>query len=273
MSALIMFRDWDPLYKPPFYNKVSWREYNKTGYVSKTGWVVYPYGRSVTAKRLGLIAKRRHTLVPLDFMSKPDDVETFFTQNKPNAELFFQGLNALGRRDNEFFEYPIRLPILPPTNPQEFEERWQRMLKIVCPSDCIMIFDTTSYISKIIAAVDRGVWSHVGGYAGNGKILELILSGMVERPLDIYRSPRYRIGIYRPRLSNGDVYDEDNLKRIKAFLAYERASIGRTRYNYLKVVKLGFFKTFGIQLKQPSDYDVTPNDMARSAQLKLIFTI
>jgi hypothetical protein len=273
MSALIMFRDWDPWYKPPFYNEVSWREYNKTGYVSKSGWVVYPHRRSLRMDRLEIIEQRSHTLVPLSFMSNPGDVETFFTQNKPNAELFFQGLNALARQDNEFFEYPIRLPILPPTNPQDFEERWQRMLTIVCPSDCIMIFDTTSYIGKIIAAVDRGVWSHVGGYAGNGKILELILSGMVERPLDTYRSPRYRIGIYRPRLFNGDVYDADNLKRIKVFLAHGRASIGRTRYDYLKVVKLGFVKTFGIRLKQPSDYDVTPNDMARSAQLKLIFTI
>jgi hypothetical protein len=130
-------------------------------------------------------------------MSNLDDIEKFFTQNKPNAELFFQGLYALGRRDNDFFEYPIRLPILPLTHAQEFEERWQRMRQIIRPADCIMIFDTTSHISRIIAAVDRGVWSHVAGYAGNGNILELILSGMVERSLDTYRSPRYRIGIYR----------------------------------------------------------------------------
>jgi hypothetical protein len=272
MSALIMFRDWDPWYKPPFYNEVSWREYNKTGYVSKSGWVVYPH-RSVTAKRFDLIAKRSHTLVPLDFMSTLDDVEKFFTQNKPNAELFFQGLNALGRRDNEFFEYPIRLPILPPTNPQEFEERWQRMQQIVRPADCIMIFDTTSYISRIIAAVDRGVWSHVAGYAGNGNVFELILSGMVERSLDTYRSPRYRIGIYRARPSNGGAEYADDLKRIHAFLARSRASIGRTRYDYFKVVKLGFVKMFGIRLRRPSEYDVTPNDMARSINFKLIFTI
>src|SRR5258708_4338799 len=97
-----------------------------------------------------------------------------------------------------------------------------------------------------------------------GKVLELILSGMVERSLDTYRSPRYRIGIYRARPSNGGAEYADDLKRIHAFLARQRASIGRTRYDYLKVVKLGFVKTFGIRLKQPTDYDVTPNDMARS---------
>lgn len=267
-----MFRDWDPWYKPPFYNQVSWCEYNKTGYVSKSGWVVYPYRRSLTTERLEIIEQRSHTLVPLTFMENLDDLEKFFTQNKPSAELFFQGLNAVARQDNEFFKYPIRLPILPPTNAEEFEERWQRMRRIVRPADCIMIFDTTSYISKIIATVDRGVWSHVAGYAGNGNVFDLTLSGMVERPLDTYRSPRYRIGIYRVRSLNGEEYADD-IKRIHGFLTHGRASIGRTRYDYLKVVKLGFVKTFGIRLRQPSDYDVTPNDMARSANFKLIFTI
>jgi hypothetical protein len=268
-----MFRDWDLFYKPPFYNRVSWRDYNKTGYVSKSGWVVYPHCLSLKMQRLEIIEQRKHTLVPLSFMSNSDNVEKFFTQNKPNAELFFQGLNALGRRDNEFFEYPIRLPILPPTNVQEFEERWQRMQQILHPADCIMIFDTASYISRIIAAVDRGVWSHVAGYAGNGNVLELILSGMVERSLDTYRSPRYRIGIYRARPSNGGAEYADDLKRIHAFLARARASIGRTRYDYFKVAKLGFVKIFGIRLRRPSDYDVTPNDMARSINFKLIFTV
>lgn len=268
-----MFRDWDPWYKPPFYNRVSWRDYNKTGYVSKSGRVVFPYRRSLRTDRVEIIERRSHTVVPLSFMSNPDNLEKFFTQNKPNAELFFQGLNALGRRDDEFFEYPIRLPILPPTNAQEFEERWQRMQHIVRPADCIMIFDTTSYISRLMAAVDRGVWSHVAGYAGNGNVFELILSGMVERPLDTYRSPLYRIGIYRARPSNGGAEYAADPKRIHAFLANSRASIGRTHYDYLKVVKLGFVKTFGIRLKQPSDHDVTPNDMARSVLFKLIFTI
>jgi hypothetical protein len=273
MSALIMFRDWDPFYKPPFYNKVTWREYNKTGYVSKSGWVVYPHRRSLKMQRLEIIEQRKHTLVPLSFMSNSDNVEKFFTQNKPNADLFFQGLNALAQRDNAFFEFPIRLPILPPTNAREFEERWKRMRMIIRPTDSIMIFDTTSYISRAIAAIDRGVWSHVAGYAGNGNVFEMILSGAVERPLDTYRSPQYRIGLYRARLFNGDVDDPINIKRIEAFIAFWRASIGRDRYDYLKVVKLGFLKTFGIRLQKPSDYDVTPNDLARSPHLSLIFTI
>jgi hypothetical protein len=74
MSALIMFRDWDPWYKPPFYNEVSWREHNKTGYVSKSGWVVYPHRRSLRMDRLEIIEQRSHTVVPRSFMSNPDDV-------------------------------------------------------------------------------------------------------------------------------------------------------------------------------------------------------
>jgi hypothetical protein len=273
MTALVMFRDWDVWYKPPLYRSVSWREYNKTGYVSKAGWVVYPYRRGIRAVRIERITKRSHTLVPLTFMSNLNDVEKFFTQNKPNVELFFQGLNALGRRDNAFFEYPIRLPILPPANPPEFEERWERMTKIVRPTDCIMVFDTHSFVSRAIAVIDRGVWSHVAGYAGNGNIFEMILSGAVERPLETYRSPQYRLGIYRARLFNGDVHDPENAKKIHAFSTFWRAQVGRSRYGYRQLVRVGIQKMFGIRLRGATDGDVTPNDMARSEHLKLIFTI
>jgi hypothetical protein len=273
MSTLIMFRDWDVWYKPPLYRQVSWREYNKTGYVSKGGWVVYPCRHSIIADRIERITKRNHTLVPLTFMSNSEDVEKFFIGNKPNVELFFQGLNALARRDNAFFEFPVRLPILPPVNAQEFYERWERMRTIVRPTDCIMVFDTRSFISRTIALIDRGVWSHVAGYAGDGNIFEMILSGAVERPLDTYRSPRYRIGIYRARLFNGDVYASENARKIESFRSYWRANIGRSKYGYRQLFRVAVLKTLGIRVPGSNDSDVTPNDMARSPDFGLIYTI
>jgi hypothetical protein len=208
-------------------------------------------------------------MVPLTFMLNLDKIDKFFTHNKPNAELFFRGLDAISRRDHAFFDFPVRLPILPPTTPQEFEERWARMEEIVRPADCIMTFDTSSYVSRVIAAVDRGVWSHVAGYAGNGNIFEMTTQGLVERPLRAYRSPKYRIGIYRPATSTGDPCDP----RIDSYLAFVRAKISSARYSYSRVIKLGGQKLLGIQPRRPSDFDVTPNDMARSPQLRLLFTI
>jgi hypothetical protein len=269
MTALVTFRDWDLCYKPPLYREVNWTEYNKTGYVSKSGWVIYPYGRSVRSQPLERITKKRHTMVPLNFMANLDDIDKYFTHNRPSAELFFRGLLALTKRDQTYFDFPVRLPILPPTTPQEFEERWQRMEKIVRPADCIMTFDTTSYISKIIAAVDRGVWSHVAGYAGDGNVFEMTASGLLERPLNTYRSPKYRIGLYRPATSTGDPNDP----RIGVFLAWSRARIGRLGYDYPAVAKIGLRKLLGIQQRKPNDLEVTPNDMARSEQLRLLFTI
>jgi len=133
MPALVMFRDWDLRYKPPLYD-VNWSEYNKTGYVSDAGWVVYPFGYSLRKERLETIQKKKHTLVPLSFMSNLENIETFFTQNRPNADLFFQGLQALGRRDNSFFDSPIKLPMLQPIHADEFEKRWEQFLLLVRPT-------------------------------------------------------------------------------------------------------------------------------------------
>jgi hypothetical protein len=143
------------------------------------------------------------------------------------------------------------------------------MEKIVRPADCIMTLDTSSYISKVIAAVDQGVWSHVAGYAGEENIFDMTTGGLVERPLNTYRSPRYRIGLYRPATSTGDPNDP----RVDQFLNFSRSKIGRVRYDYSMIAKLGFMKTFGIRRRAPRDDEVTPNDMARSPQLRLLFTI
>ncbi|HTO66851.1 MAG TPA: hypothetical protein VMM15_37010, partial [Bradyrhizobium sp.] len=198
MPALMMFRDWDLWYKPPRYS-VGWCEYNKTGYVSDAGWVVYPFWRSLRKAPFEAIRKRKHTLVPLSFMTNLESIEAFFSQNRANASLFFQGLNALAKHDDTFFEPPVRLPILQPISREEFERSWEQLLLLVRPTDQIMVIDTNSFISRAIAAVDQGVWSHVAGYVGNGNIIEAGLSGVVERPLTVYRSQRYRIGLYRVR--------------------------------------------------------------------------
>jgi hypothetical protein len=77
----------------------------------------------------------------------------------------------------------------------------------------------------------------------------MILSGPVERPRSVYRSPKYRIGLYRAKAFNGDVENPENAKRIEACVVFWRASIGRSRYNYLGLMRLGLIKRFGIRLK------------------------
>ncbi len=272
MPALVIFRDWDLRYKPPLYD-VNSSEYNNAGYVSDAGWVIYAFRYSLRKERLETVQKKKHTLVPLSFMSNLENIETFFTQNRPNADLFFQGLHALGRRDNSFFESPIKLPMLQPIGADEYEKRWEQFLLLVRPTDQIMIIDTSSLLSRTIASIDHGVWSHVGGYVGNGKIFEVILSGSVERSLDVYRSQQYRIGLYRVKGFDGDVENPENAKRIEAFIAFCRASIGRTRYNYLGLMRLGLIKIFGIRLKSRGVHDLSPNDMAIFLELKLVFTV
>jgi hypothetical protein len=271
MPALVMFRDWDLWYKPPRFS-VGWHEYNKTGYVSDAGWVVYPFWRGLRKARFEANRKKEHTLVPLSFMSNLENIEVFFAQNRANADLFFQGLNALGRRDNTFFESPVRLPILQPVSRDEFEQRWEQLLLLVRPTDLIMVIDTSSFISRAIAAVDQGVWSHVGGYVGNGNIIEANLAGVVERPLTVYRSQRYRIGLYRVKSIIGNEDPLENAKQAESFVAFLRGQVG-ARYGYLKVLRLGVTKIFGLGWKRRSEHDISPNEMAIFLPLQLVFAI
>jgi hypothetical protein len=205
-------------------------------------------------------------------MSNLENIETFFAQNRPNADLFFQGLNAFGRRDDAFFESPVRLPILQPISPGEFEKKWEQLLILVRPTDQIMVTDTSSLLSRAIASLDQGVWSHVGGYVGDGKIIEAILSGVVERPLNVYRSPQYRIGLYRVKGFDGNVETPESAKRIESFVAFVRARVG-ARYGYRNFVRLAAIKVFGLGQKWRNEHDISPNDMAIVLPLELIFTI
>src|SRR5258708_39530757 len=89
MPALVIFRDWDLRDKPPLYD-VNSSEYNNAGYVSDAGWVLYAFRYSLRKERLETVQKKKHTLVPLSFMSNLENIETVFTQNRQNADLCFE---------------------------------------------------------------------------------------------------------------------------------------------------------------------------------------
>jgi hypothetical protein len=115
--------------------------------------------------------------------------------------------------------------------------------------------------------------AHVGGYIGNGQIFEVLLSGAVQRPLNVYRSQRYRIGLYRPSSYDGDVEKPDNLTRIKAYIEFCRFSIGRTKYDYIGLVQVGINKILNRRLKTREPRFVSPCDLATFPEVRLLLTI
>src|SRR6202041_910029 len=98
---------------------------------------------------------------------------------------------------SSFWQHPIKLPMLKPISKEEHEHRWVQGAALVQKGDLIFTFDTQSLISRVITYFDQGAWSHTGSYTGDGHIIEAIGEGVVERNIEAYHSPKYRMGIYR----------------------------------------------------------------------------
>jgi hypothetical protein len=261
VAVFITFRDWDLFYKWPLY-KVRWTDDNKIGYVTKEGVVIYPLRRGL--KRMALAEfKRPYKTIALPYdLPDRDNIEVFYTQNVGNRDLFFHGLNAL-KGDPEYAQYfqnPIKLPILSPITIEEFERRWEQFVSLLRPGDSIQLVDTKSVASRMIARFDHGSWSHTASYVGNGYIVEAITSRVVLRELTAYRSPRYRIGLYRV---------PHTPESLESFTGLCLSTVG-DRYSYKKVFVLAFRKLFGLKLTPPL---VSPNDTVLIYNFPLIFVV
>ena len=113
----------------------------------------------------------------------------------------------------------------------------EKICRCVAEGDAIVTFDTKSIVSRIITHLDQGTWSHVGQYVGNGKIVEAITPGVVERSIEDYHHYRYRLGVYRVPGASAE--------QIDSMIARLRSRIG-DRYSYRKVLLLGIRLSLGI---------------------------
>jgi cell wall-associated NlpC family hydrolase len=81
---------------------------------------------------------------------------------------------------------------------EEYKYAWNRVIPKMSKGDLISTFNSNSMISKIIAKIDKGSWSHSAIYIGDYKIAEAISRGVVRRDINVYKSRNIHIGIYRP---------------------------------------------------------------------------
>jgi hypothetical protein len=129
--------------------------------------------------------------------------------------------------------------------------------------DFIFTLDSKSATSRIIAYLDQGTWSHTGFYCGNGLISEAIFPRVVERSIEAYHHPRYRIGVYRQPSSTSL-----NAERMASF---NRSQLGK-RYNVLGALALGVRLSFGIWSSGKPAH-TTPNILITRAGLELVALI
>jgi hypothetical protein len=248
MPALIEFSDCDPLYRGP-WRRTSNPGVTKIGYITCSGTVVFPFGYGI---RTVPLAKFRwhHRLIPLvPPGAYADRIEAFFTLNRENPELFIRGVKALAE-NLRFFDQPIKLPILEPVDTDEYEKRWREFVALLRIGDFIMLIDTASVVSRLIAYFDHGVWSHSATYTGDGNVNEATTSGVVERSIEVYHSPRFRLGLYRPR-------PEPTPEQRARVVEFMRAQIGKP-YDWRGVFRLALCRVLkagsSIRLPSPNDY-------------------
>lgn len=165
-----------------------------------------------------------------------------------------------------YFDSPIKLPRLQPISAAEFYRRWDQFTALARPADAIHTLDTQSTISRLIARYDQGTWSHTACYLGNGRVAEAIPPVVTERDLNVYRSPRYRLGLYRSSYCPEPT--EEQVTRYRNFL---REQYGQP-YAYGKVIKLALRKLIGLppDLKR---FQTSPNDSLIYFDHKLIFLV
>jgi len=259
---LVTFKDLDIFYKWPWYKDVKWTDDNKLGYVTKDGFVIYPFLR--WWKKVPLKSMKPSRTMVMDVGQQlAENVESFFTENVPNRTLFYAGVHGITHPEHRpaIFDHPIKLPILEPITKEERDRRWDQMTKIIKSGDFVFCTDTSSRLSRLIAKWDHGTWSHTALYIGGGYLSEAIPKyGVCVRHMELYNTPNYRLAIYRPFYKPGDA------KKVIESMVQKFEG----RYAYRKVFALALRKLIGLQPKSPQ---ISPNDLAIRAHIPIVHIV
>lgn len=184
-------------------------------------------------------------------------IVTYFKDNVMNVPLFDRGMASLvDSKRAHLFDSPLLMPKFMDRSVNDYEEKWRAIESKAQAGDLIFTYDSHSLISKLIAGFDKGAWSHVATYMGDGMLCEAITSGVTKRNINHYKQPNIMVGLYRfPNIT------EDQAKNIKAF---HEKQIGKP-YNYLGVIKLALKMVLGLKSKIP-----TPNGIIYRGDLLLV---
>jgi hypothetical protein len=250
------------VFRGPFdaWHRTDATGFNCVGYVTRNDIVIHPRRSRIARTPLTLIATRPHQFIEVPGHQYEEKIEAFFTSNVINNTLFVHAIQRIPDLKSGFWNKPIKIPILTSITAEEHEAKWQTMKQAIRKGDFIFTFDSKSPASRIIAYLDQGTWSHTGFYNGNEMIAEAIVSGVVERSIEAYHDPRYRVGVYRQPSAT-----PINIGRMDAF---NRSQLGK-RYNLLGALVLGARLTLGIWSSGRPGH-TTPNILITRAGLELV---
>lgn len=220
--------------------------------------------RNRRVKELGLAQLNSSRALALPFKSAEfaKSFLEYFETNKGNSHLFTAGLKALNAKNDAFFSSPIIMPQLKKYDSDEaYEEAWNNLLPQMQKADLVCTFNEKSLISRFIASLDKGIWSHSALYMGDGQISEAIAQGLVIGDIATYKSKDVHIGIYR--------HFEMTPQRAEAVIQGALLHIGKG-YAYRKAIRLGLRLVLGLKLDPSKAGDVTPNGLVYSGGVRLV---
>jgi hypothetical protein len=257
MPTTVMFKEFDP------WHPTDQTGFNKVGYVTENGIVIYPRRSRIAKKSLDVIRRRPHRIIQLTGHPRAKEIEIFFTSNIINTAMFVTGIQMIGQPASPFWDSPIKLPILTPITPAEHETRWNTLLHTLQRGDSVFTLDTKSFASRLITLLDQGTWSHVGMYTGEGRIVEAITSGVTERSIEAYHDPRYRLGVYRLGAS---------AEQIDKMIELSRSELGKP-YAFKKVLRLGIRMILGMWPDPVETRQLAPNRLIAIRPFRLVEVI
>lgn len=241
--------------------KIKKCQYNRIGiYVGNRQFVEKRFGRL----RVSQINKYKNNELQVCRLKNCTDkrrsqIVDYLLRNLHCGYAYDLCLMKMMKEDREFFKNPTDFPKkIMYKNQREYEIRWNKMIRKIQVADLVFTLDRYSPISWLIIKIDRGIWSHVAGYVGNGQIIEAIFKGVTKNSITKYKKKRYRVGIYRAR----EGFKREEKKKI---VQYAHNTLG-DGYAFHKLIYTGVIKL--LKLKLP--YPPTPRDMIMSGKLKLI---
>jgi hypothetical protein len=230
---------------------------NQIGIVTEKHTILYADRRKVNevdfnafksiAEKAYLIADDRVALI-----------NEYFSINKNSYPLFTLGLWCLFDPDKEeVLRNPNMMPVHENHNDDHvFEYNWNTLKAKLRKGDFVFTFDRCSILSKLIAKLDGGSWSHVATYIGDMNIFEATTCGTVIRNIEVYKKKNIHVGLYR-----NFGMDTDTANRIETLCLLNEGK----KYNYLGALTLGIKTLLNLERGYP-----TPNGIIYSGIFHLV---
>jgi hypothetical protein len=123
MTKVVFFKEWgDP------WHKTDDTGFNKTGYVTKSGIVIYPRRSRIARTTIEAVRKKLHRLVDLSTHPRAFQIEGIFTNNVINTALYVTAMQRMSDPHSRFWDNPVKIPVLSPISPEEHEIRWRKFV-------------------------------------------------------------------------------------------------------------------------------------------------